>query len=38
MDTNCFPWGRNVIYMQTGQKLSLKSLNSLDLIIEEGAN
>ena len=35
MDTNCFLWGRNIIYIQTEQKPGLKRLNSLDLIIEE---
>jgi hypothetical protein len=34
-DTNRFLWGRNIIYMQFGQKPDFKSLNSLDLIIEE---
>jgi len=38
MDTNCLLWGRNIIYMQTGQKPGFKSLNSLDMIIEEGFN
>jgi hypothetical protein len=38
MDTNCFLWGRIIIYIQIGQKPGLQRLNSLDLIIEEGFN